>query len=255
MPPDQIPITLPSDAPPSERIAKRIARAGIASRREAERIIEAGRVGVNGKRIESPARNVTAYDRITIDGRVIGESESPRLWRYHKPPGLVTSSRDEKGRPTIHDRLPGGLPRVMPVGRLDLASEGLLLLTNHGGLKRRLELPSTGWMRKYRVRVHGVPTEKTLAPLARGIVVEGERFKPMIVTLDSRQGSNSWLTIGLREGRNREVRRAMQAIDLAVTRLIRVSYGPFQLGTLERGNVAEVGQKVIRDQIGPNFDF
>ncbi|MEM8791195.1 MAG: pseudouridine synthase [Pseudomonadota bacterium] len=237
----------------TERIAKRIARAGLASRREAERMIEAGRVKVNGKRIDSPALNVTARDRIAVDGRAIGEAEPPRLWRYHKPAGLVTTDRDEKGRATIYDRLPPDLPRVMSVGRLDLTSEGLLLLTNDGGLKRKLELPSTGWMRKYRVRVHGAPDETTLAPLTRGITVDGERFKPMVVSLDRQQGRNAWLTIGLREGRNREIRRALETVGLMVNRLIRISYGPFQLGELAQGEVEEIRQKVIRDQIGTDF--
>ncbi|MEM1276806.1 MAG: pseudouridine synthase [Pseudomonadota bacterium] len=236
-----------------ERIAKRIARAGLASRREAERMIEAGRVKVNGKLITSPALNVTTQDRILVDGKPLAEAETARLWRYHKPAGLVTTDRDEKGRATIYDRLPEDLPRVMSVGRLDLTSEGLLLLTNDGALKRKLELPATGWMRKYRVRVHGSPTESTLAPLSRGITIEGERFQPMSVTLDRQQGANAWLTLGLREGRNREIRRAMEALGLTVNRLIRVSYGPFQLGDLKQGEVVEIKQKVIRDQIGTDF--
>ncbi|MEM9097821.1 MAG: pseudouridine synthase [Pseudomonadota bacterium] len=238
---------------PPERIAKRIARAGLASRREAERMIEAGRVKVNGKLITSPALNVTTQDRILVDGKPLAEAETARLWRYHKPAGLVTTDRDEKGRATIYDRLPEDLPRVMSVGRLDLTSEGLLLLTNDGALKRKLELPATGWMRKYRVRVHGNPTESTLAPLGRGITIEGERFQPMTVTLDRQQGANAWLTLGLREGRNREIRRAMEALGLTVNRLIRVSYGPFQLGDLKQGEVVEIKQKVIRDQIGTDF--
>ncbi|MEM0944884.1 MAG: pseudouridine synthase, partial [Pseudomonadota bacterium] len=219
-----------------ERIAKRLARAGIASRREAERMILAGRVSVNGKRIESPALNVSDADRIVVDGKPVGEPERPRLWRYHKPAGLVTSARDEKGRETVFDRLPPELPRVMSIGRLDLNSEGLLLLTNDGELKRRLELPATGWSRKYRVRVHGQPTEAMLAPLTRGITVEGERFQPMQVALDRQQGANAWLTLGLREGKNREIRRAMEAVGLIVNRLIRVSFGPFQLGDLSAGS-------------------
>ncbi|MEM6489570.1 MAG: pseudouridine synthase, partial [Pseudomonadota bacterium] len=173
-----------------------------------------------------------------------------RLWRYHKPAGLVTSARDEQGRPTVFDRLPPNLPRVVSVGRLDLASEGLLLLTNDGGLKRRLELPSTGWLRRYRVRVRGTPRPDTLAPLERGIEVEGERFQPMQVALDRQQGANAWLTVGLREGRNREIRRAMEAVGLEVNRLIRVSYGPFQLGDLAAGAVDEVRPRVLRDQLG-----
>ena len=233
-----------------ERIAKRLARAGVASRREAERMIEAGRVRVNGRVLASPALNVTARDRILVDGKPLAEAEPPRLWRYHKPAGLVTTERDEKGRATVFDRLPPGLPRVMSVGRLDLNSEGLLLLTNDGELKRRLELPSTGWLRKYRARVHGHPTETMLAPLARGITVDGERFQPITVTIDRQQGANAWLTIGLREGRNREIRRALESVGLAVNRLIRISYGPFQLGDLAAGAVEEVRAKVLADQLG-----
>ncbi|MEM1346288.1 MAG: pseudouridine synthase [Pseudomonadota bacterium] len=236
--------------PEGERIAKRLARAGIASRREAERLIEAGRVSVNGKRIVSPALNVSARDRITVDGKPVGAPEPPRLWRYYKPVGLVTSARDEKGRATVFERLPPEMPRVVSVGRLDLTSEGLLLLTNDGALKRRLELPSTGWLRKYRVRVHGTPSEAMLAPLTQGLVLDGERFQPMQVGLDRQQGSNAWLTVGLREGRNREIRRALEHVGLPVNRLIRVSYGPFQLGDLREGAVEEVRPKVLADQLG-----
>ena len=240
-----------TDTPEGERIAKRLARAGVASRREAERMIEDGRVSVNGKLLTSPAFNVTASDRILVDRKPLAEAEPARLWRYHKPAGLVTSARDEQGRPTVFDRLPPELPRVMSIGRLDMSSEGLLLLTNDGELKRKLELPSTGWLRKYRVRVHGVPTEQMLAPLIRGITIEGERFQPMTVTIDRQQGANAWLTIGLREGRNREIRRALEAIGLVVNRLIRISYGPFQLGDLATGAVEEVRAKVLADQLGP----
>jgi len=238
------------DVKQGERIAKRLARAGVASRREAERMIEAGRVRVNGKAIDSPALNVTEADRIEVDGQPLPEAEPARLWRYHKPLGLVTSARDEKGRKTVFEALPEDMPRVMSVGRLDINSEGLLLLTNDGELKRRLELPSTGWMRKYRVRVHGVPTPEMLAPLERGVEVDGERFQPMQVSLDRQQGANAWLTIGLREGKNREVRRAMEAVGLTVNRLIRISYGPFQLGDLAAGAVEEVRAKVLKEQIG-----
>ena len=235
---------------PGERIAKVIARAGVASRREAERLIADGHVRVNGQKIDSPALNVTPSDTITVKGRAIGPADPPRLWLYHKPAGLVTSARDEKGRPTVFDALPEDMPRVMSVGRLDINSEGLLLLTNDGALKRRMELPSTGWLRRYRVRLKGTPKDADFEPLRRGIEVDGERFQPMQVTLDRQQGANAWVTVALREGKNREIRRAMEAIGFTVNRLIRVSYGPFQLGTLKRGEVEEVRPRVVRDQLG-----
>jgi 23S rRNA pseudouridine2605 synthase len=238
-------------SPEGDRIAKVLSRAGIASRREAERMIEAGRVRVNGALIDSPALNVTAADRITVDGKPVGAAEPARVWLYHKPTGLVTTDSDEKGRETIYDALPDDMPRVMSIGRLDLNSEGLLLLTNDGGVKRLLELPSTGWLRRYRVRVNGRPTEEVLEPLRKGIIAEGEPFQPMEVVLDRQKGANAWLTVGLREGKNREIRRAMDAIGLSVNRLIRVSYGPFQLGELKQGAVEEVRRKVLRDQLGP----
>lgn len=213
-------------------------------------MILAGRVAVNGKRIESPALNVGPDDRIEVDGHEIGEPEPPRLWRYHKPAGLVTTESDEKGRATVFERLPPELGRVMSVGRLDIATEGLLLLTNDGGIKRRLELPSTGWVRKYRVRAHGKPDDAALERLRQGLVIEGEKFQPMDVTLDRVQGANAWLTVGIREGRNREVRRAMEEIGLAVNRLIRIGYGPFRLGDLAPGAVEEVRARVLADQLG-----
>lgn len=232
------------------RIAKVLARAGIASRREAEAMILAGRVSVNGRRIDSPALNVGPNDRVSVDGKPVAAPERARLWLYHKPVGLVTTNRDEKGRDTVFDNLPEDMPRVLSVGRLDLNSEGLLLLTNDGGLKRRLELPQTGWLRRYRVRVNGAPDDTMLAPLRAGISVEGEVFQPMEVAIDRQQGANAWLTIGIREGRNREIRRALAQVGLAVTRLIRISFGPFQLGKLERGAVSEVPARVLRDQLG-----
>ncbi|MCI2400495.1 pseudouridine synthase [Aliiroseovarius subalbicans] len=236
--------------PDGDRIAKVLARAGVASRREAERMIEAGRVAVNGKVIDSPALNVTTKDQIMVDDAPLAEPEPPRLWLYHKPLGLVTTAKDEKGRETVFDTLPKDLPRVMSVGRLDINSEGLLLLTNDGGIKRKLELPSTGWVRKYRVRVKGEPSEDTLAPLRRGITVDGERFQPMTVSLDRQQGANAWLTVSLREGKNREIRRAMEAVGLSVNRLLRVSYGPFKLAELKAGQVEEIKARVMRDQLG-----
>ena len=238
------------EPPKGERVAKLLSRAGVASRREAERMIAEGRVAVNGRRIDSPALNLAPADRIEVDGKPVAAAEPPRLWLYYKPPGLVTTASDEKGRPTVFDALPDDMPRVMSVGRLDLNSEGLLLLTNDGGIKRRLELPTTGWLRKYRVRAHGAADDGALQPLRDGIEIEGERFRPMTVALDRTQGGNLWLTIGLREGRNREIRRALEAVGLRVNRLIRVSYGPFRLGDLKAGAVEEVKGRVLSDQLG-----
>ncbi len=240
-----------NEARKGERIAKVLARAGLASRRDAERMIGAGRVSVNGARIDSPALNVTAADRIEVDGRPVRAPEPVRLWLYHKPVGLITTERDEKGRKTVFAALPEDMPRVMSVGRLDLNSEGLLILTNDGGVKRRLELPATGWTRKYRVRVNGRPTGKMLEPLTKGLAVGDEKFQPMEVTIDRQQGANAWLSVAIREGRNREIRRAMEAVGLVVNRLIRISYGPFQLGDLKPGEVREIRPRVLRDQLGP----
>ena len=238
------------NTPPGDRIAKVLSRAGIASRREAERMIESGRVRVNGKLIDSAALNVTAQDKIVVDGKPVGEPEPPRIWLYHKPAGLVTTERDERDRDTVFDALPDDMPRVMSVGRLDINSEGLLLLTNDGGVKRRLELPSTGWLRRYRVRIKGSASEAKLDQLREGITVEGINYQPMVVTFDRQQGANAWLTISIREGKNREIRRVMEAIGTTVNRLIRVSYGPFQLGDLKAGDVEEVKRRVVRDQLG-----
>ncbi|WP_298803394.1 pseudouridine synthase [uncultured Lentibacter sp.] len=240
----------PAATPEGDRIAKVISRAGVASRREAERLIEQGRVSVNGKVITSPALNVTSADKVVVNGKPLKAPEPPRMWLYHKPQGLVSTHSDEQGRDTIFDKLPEGLPRVMTVGRLDLNSEGLLLLTNDGGVKRQLELPSTGWLRRYRVRLKGRPSDDSFEPLRRGLTLDGEAFQPMIVTLDRQQGANAWATVGLREGKNREIRRAMEAVGFTVNRLIRVSYGPFQLGDLKPGEVQELRAKVIRDQLG-----
>ena len=245
-----MPAFMEKDVNKGERIAKRLARAGVASRREVERMIEAGRVSVNGKKLDSPALNVTDADEILVDGRPVAAKEPARLWRYHKPSGLVTSARDEKGRPTVFDRLPPELPRVMSVGRLDLTSEGLLLLTNDGELKRKLELPSTGWVRKYRVRANGNASDQRLQPLREGITIGREQFQPMSVEFDKQSGANVWLTIGLREGKNREIRRALEEVGLTVNRLIRISYGPFPLGDLARGGIEKVRPKILRDQLG-----
>ena len=239
-----------SDPPSRDRLAKVLSRAGVASRRVAERMIAEGRVAVNGSPVVTPATTVLPTDRISVDGREIDAPEPPRIWLYHKPAGLVTTASDEKGRPTVFDRLPEGMPRVLSIGRLDIASEGLLLLTNDGGVKRKLELPSTGWLRKYRVRMKGNPDDAAFEPLRRGIEVDGERFRPMTVSLDRQQGANAWATLSLREGRNREIRRALAALGYEVNRLIRVSYGPFRLGDLKPGEVDEVKPRVVADQLG-----
>ncbi len=233
-----------------ERIARRLARAGLCSRREAERWIAAGRVAVDGKVLSSPAVLVGPASAILVDGHPLPAAERTRLWRYHKPAGLVTSHRDPQGRPTVFGALPKVMPRVISVGRLDLTAEGLLLLTNDGALARRLELPSNGWLRRYRVRVHGAPEPENLARLEKGIEVEGVRYGPIKAALDRRQGANAWLTVSLAEGRNREIRRVMEHLGWTVTRLIRIAYGPFQLGLLEHGQVDEVPHRVLRDQLG-----
>jgi 23S rRNA pseudouridine2605 synthase len=235
---------------PAERIAKRIARSGLCSRRDAERWIEAGRVAVGGTVLTTPATTVTAADLITVDGRPLPDAEPTRLFRFHKPPGVLTAARDPEGRRTLADLLPAELPRLMPIGRLDLNSEGLLLLTNDGGLKRQLELPSTGWLRRYRVRVHGQIDEAQLAGLKKGIRVDGFDYGPIEAVLDRVQGSNAWLTVALREGKNREIRRVMEHFGWQVNRLIRLSYGPFQLGGLTPGALDEVQPKVLREQLG-----
>lgn len=233
-----------------ERIAKWLARAGVASRRDAEKLIAEGRVKLGGKVVETPATFITPGDHVTVDGKPVAAPERTRLFRYHKPDGLVTTHRDPEGRPTVFEKLPPGLPRVVSVGRLDLTSEGLLLLTNDGALARKLELPSNGWLRRYRARVHGKVDEKALAALARGVTVDGVQYGPIEAGLDARQGTNAWLTVSIREGKNREVRRVLAHLGLEVTRLIRTAYGPFQLGILPRGAVEEVNAKVLREQLG-----
>ncbi len=232
-----------------ERIAKWLARAGVASRRDAEKLIAERRVKLNNQVVSHPATFVEERDIVRVDNRVVEAPERSRLFRYHKPPGLVTTHRDPQGRPTVFEKLPPGLPRLISVGRLDLASEGLLLLTNDGELARRLELPSTGWTRRYRVRVFGMPDERELAKLAQGVVVDGIAYGPIEAGLDAKKGDNAWLTVALREGRNREVRRVTAHLGLCVSRLIRVAYGPFQLGALPRGAVEEVPARVLRDQL------
>lgn len=234
----------------SERIAKRLARAGIASRREAETMIAAGRISVNGKVLNSPAVNVRRSDVITVDGKQLKQAERTRLWLYHKPAGLVTTNRDPEGRPTVFEALPAEMPRVLSVGRLDINTEGLLLLTNDGGLSRVLELPSTGWLRRYRVRAHGKVTQAQLDELKNGIAVDGVFYGSIEATLEREQGANVWISIGLREGKNREVKNILGALGLTVGRLIRVSFGPFQLGDLEEGGVREIRGRILRDQLG-----
>ena len=234
----------------SERIARRLARAGVASRRDAEELIAAGRVRLNGKVLDTPAVNVGPRDRIELDGNEIPAIERTRLFLFHKPAGVVTTNRDPEGRTTVFDILPKKLPRLMTVGRLDINTEGLLLLTNDGGLSRVLELPATGWLRRYRVRVHGKVEPEALAGLKDGIAVDGVFYGGVEATLDREQGSNAWLTVGLREGKNREVKNILGALGLDVTRLIRLSYGPFQLGELAEGEVRELKGKLLRDQLG-----
>jgi 23S rRNA pseudouridine2605 synthase len=240
--------------PAGERIAKLIARAGLCSRRDAERWIAERRVSVDGRVLDTPAVRILPGQRVTVDGKILPEAEPARLFRYHKPRGVVTSARDPEGRTTIYDTLPEGLPRLMPIGRLDLTSEGLLLLTNDGALKRRLELPSTGWLRRYRVRVFGNPDEASLRSLAQGVTVEGITYGPVEARLDRLQGDNAWLTVALREGKNREVRRVLEHLGLKVGRLIRLAYGPFQLGVLEPRAVDEVRPKVLKEQMGNLLD-
>jgi 23S rRNA pseudouridine2605 synthase len=233
-----------------ERIAKRLARVGIASRRDAEELIAAGRVRVNGKALTSPAFNVMPEDKIELDGETIPPVERTRMFLFHKPGGVVTTNRDPEGRKTVFDILPADLPRLMTIGRLDINTEGLLLLTNDGGLSRVLELPATGWLRRYRVRVHGKVDEKQLAGLKDGMAVDGVFYGAIEASLDREQGSNAWLNIGLREGKNREVKNILGALGLDVTRLIRISYGPFQLGELPEGHVQELSGRMLRDQLG-----
>ncbi|WP_177525402.1 pseudouridine synthase [Lichenihabitans psoromatis] len=233
------------------RIAKVMARAGLCSRRDAESWILAGRVAVNGRVIESPALNIGPSDVITVDGSPIEKAERTRLFMFHKSRGLVTTAKDPEGRPTIYDALPDDLPRLVTVGRLDINTEGLMLLTNDGGLSRMLELPSTGWVRRYRVRANGSIDQGTLDELSRGVTIEGIDYAGIEAKLDRQQGANVWLTMGLREGKNREIKRVLEHLGLAVSRLIRVSFGPFQLGDLTEGAVEEVKTRILRDQLGP----
>lgn len=243
-------MTVPPPSAKGERVAKVIAHSGLCSRRMAERWIAEGRVTLNGTALWSPAVTVTEADRIIVDGHPLPVRPATKLWRYHKPSGLLTTHRDPEGRPTLFDKLPKELGRVISVGRLDFTSEGLLLLTNNGDLARYMELPATGWARRYRVRVHGLVDPEALERLEQGTTVDGVRYGPIAARIDHGQGPNSWLTLTLREGKNREVRKVLEHLGLIVNRLIRTSYGPFQLGSLSRGEVAAVPPKVLRDQVG-----
>jgi len=250
LPPADKPAVQAAEPAKPQRVAKLIARAGICSRRAAETLIAEGRVAVDGKVLTTPGVTVEDPGRITVDGERLPRAGRARLFRYHKPRGLVTTNRDPQGRRTIFDALPDGLPRLVTVGRLDLTSEGLLLLTNDGTLARHLELPATGWRRRYRARVKGRVQAGDLKKIEKGVTIDGMRYGPIEATLDRQQGANAWLTVGLREGKNREVRRVLEHLDYPVSRLIRISYGPFQLGHLDEGAIEEVPEKALREQIG-----
>lgn len=239
----------------AERLAKFMARSGVCSRRDAEELIKQKRVTVNGEIIDTPAFKVEGSEKILLDGEKLPEIEQTRLWLYHKPAGLLTTHKDTEARATVFDHLPAGLPRVISVGRLDLNSEGLLLLTNNGEISRKLELPENGWSRRYKVRVHGFVNKNKLADLAKGATVDGINYGPVKAELESQNGTNSWLIVTLNEGKNREVRKLMKSIGLEVARLIRLSYGPFQLGNLKKGEVREVPQKVLKEQLGSKIEL
>jgi 23S rRNA pseudouridine2605 synthase len=233
-----------------DRIAKVIARAGICSRRDAEKLIAEGRVVLNGERVSTPAIRIGPSDSIAIDGNPVGAPEPSRLWRYHKPAGLVTTHRDPEGRPTVFASLSAGLPRVVSVGRLDFSSEGLLLLTNDGELARKLEVPSAGWIRRYRARLFGKIDQDQLDGLAQGIVIGGVKYGPIVADLERSRGIYSWATVSLKEGKNREIKRVMEHLGVKVARLIRVQFGPFHLGQLEEGRVEELPARLWREQLG-----
>ena len=237
-----------------ERIAKVMARMGLCSRRDAEKWIADGRVSVNGKAISSPALNILPSDRIIVDGKPVSkEGKETRLFRYYKPVGLVTSHKDEKGRPTVFENLPDGLPRLISIGRLDLNTEGLLLLTNDGELSRYLELPATGWLRRYKVRAYGHITQEQLDKLKNGVTIDGVKYAGIEATLEKQQGDNAWFSMALTEGKNREIRRVCEYLGLKVNRLIRLSYGPFQLGNMKDGQVEEIKGKVLKEQLSGFF--
>ena len=237
------------------RIAKFLAQTGVASRRDAEELIRQGRVTINGETINSPAINVSGEEKILLDGERLPEKENTRLWLYYKPAGLVTTHKDEKGRNTVFDNLPPTLPRVISVGRLDLNSEGLLLLTNSGELAHKLELPANGWTRRYKVRVFGQIKDKDLQKMRDGVTIDGINYGSIKAEIESAQGANTWLKVTLTEGKNREIRKVMKYFGLEVSRLIRLSYGPFQLGAMKKGEVKEIPQKVLREQLGSSFEL
>ena len=239
----------------TERLAKFMARSGVCSRRGAEELIKQKRVTVNGEIIDTPAYNVEGNEKILLDGEPLPQKDITRLWIYYKPVGLVTTHKDEKSRPTVFEHLPEDMPRVISVGRLDLNSEGLLLLTNNGELSRKLELPSNGWARRYKVRVHGSVDEKKLADLKNGVEVEGIQYGSIKAEIVTIKGTNAWLMVTLNEGKNREIRKVMKSIGLEVNRLIRLSYGPFQLGSLKPGETKEIPQKVLKEQLGAKFSL
>ena len=250
------PVEAPTEAPrPGEpmRIAKAIARAGLCSRRDAERWIADGRVSVNGRLLKTPAFEVSGTDKVTVDGKPLPGLELARLWRYHKPKGLVTTHKDPEGRPTVFEKLPPEMPRVVSIGRLDYNTEGLLLLTNDGGLARHMELPATGWVRRYRVRAKGRLTAADLENLKAGLEVDGVHYGPIEATVDTVQSANMWLTIAIREGKNREVRKILEHLGLTVNRLIRISFGPFQLLDLAPGSVEQVKRRTLAEQLGPKM--
>lgn len=239
----------------AERLAKFMARSGVCSRRDAEELIKQKRVTVNGEIIDTPAFNVDGSEKILLDGEKLPAIEQTRLWLYHKPAGLLTTHKDTESRATVFEHLPAGLPRVISVGRLDLNSEGLLLLTNNGELSRKLELPENDWSRRYKVRVHGFVNKNKLADLSKGVTVDGVNYGPVKAELESQNGTNSWLVVTLNEGKNREIRKLMKYIGLEVARLIRLSYGPFQLGSLKKGEVREIPQKVLKEQLGSKINL
>ena len=234
----------------TERIAKKLSRAGVCSRREAERWIAEGRIKVNNVILSTPATNVSEKDKILVDNIPLPKPSLSKIWRFHKPKGCLVTENDPKGRKTIFQILPKSLPRVISVGRLDYDSEGLLLLTNDGAISRKLELPSTGWLRKYKVRVHGIVDKSALLKIKDGIKLDNFKTGPIEASLEIQKGTNAWILIGIREGKNREIRRIMDHLGYPVNRLIRLSYGPFQLGNLKSGEVLEINKNVIKNQLG-----